>query len=155
MGRKKFFKTNAGRLLTLLVVFAIIVVFASLLFAAGVEFKRRTLFLRIVYMAAAVLWVFFTVRWLCVKYEFAGLWHGLIDEFHGHEEDFVLRLHRQYQELLSKYPMSVAEFESHCWHQNPRPTSPEIMEMALAISEEEWLERESKAKANFEQKKRR
>lgn len=155
MGIKTFFKTNLGRMLLLLAVFAVIIVFASMLFTAGLEFEKRTVFLRAMYMLIAVLWVFFTVRWLCLKYDFAGLWHSLMDEIHGHEEDFVLKLHRQYQDLMSKYPMSVAEFESHCWHQKPRPTSPEIMEMALAISEEEWAEREGKAKAKVEQKMKR
>ena len=104
-------------------------------------------------MAIAVALVVFTVRWLCVKYNFAGLWQGMMNDLYSHQEDFVLRIHRDYQELMSKYPLAIAEYESHCWKQDPRPSTPEIMESALAIKETEWTEREKKARKKMEEKR--
>ena len=125
----------------------------SMLFACGLGFQKRTAFLRAMYMVIAVAWVVFTVRWLCLKFDFAGLWRGMINDVYSHQEDFVLKIHREYQELVSKYPMAIAEYESHCWKQNPRPSTPEIMESALAINEDEWMEREKKARKKMEEKR--
>ena len=77
----------------------------------------------------------------------------MINDVYSHQEDFVLKIHREYQELVSKYPMAIAEYESHCWKQNPRPSTPEIMESALAINEYEWMEREKKARKKMEEKR--
>ena len=153
MNAKSILKSNWVRVALLLIVFAVIVYIASILFACGLGFKKRTAFLRGTYMVVAVAWVVFTVRWLCMKYDFAGLWRGMMNDIYRHQEDFVLRIHREYQELVSKYPLAVAEYESHCWRQNPRPSTPEIMESALAIGEKEWIEREKKAQKKIDEKK--
>ena len=153
MNYKSVLKSNWGRVVLLLLVFAVIVFIASMLFACGLGFKKRTLFLRGTYMAIAVAWVAFTVRWLCLKYDFAGLWRGMMNDHYNHKEDFVLKVRREYQELVSKYPLAVAEYESHCWRQNPRPSTPEIMESALAINDYEWIEREKKARKKMDEKR--
>ena len=148
-------RKNWVRILLLLFVFFVIIFMASILFDCGLAFRKRTIFFRLSYMLIAVLWVFFTVRWLCVRYDFAGLWRGMMNDIYNHQEDFVLRIHRDYQELVSKYPLAIAEYESHCWRQNPRPTYPEIMESALAISELEWIEREKNARKKVSEKGRK
>ena len=153
MNVKSLFKSNLGKVLVLLLVFAAIVFIASILFACGLGFQKRTIFLRVTYMLIAVAWVVFTVRWLCLKYDFAGLWHALMNDHYRHQEDFMLKIHRDYQELVSKYPLSIAEYESHCWKQNPRPSTPEIMESALAISELDWIEREKNARNKMNEKR--
>ena len=153
MNVKSLFKSNLGKVLVFLLVFAAIVFIASILFACGLGFQKRTIFLRVTYMLIAVSWVVFTVRWLCLKYDFAGLWHGLMNDHYRHQEDFMLKIHRDYQELVSKYPLSIAEYESHCWKQNPRPSTPEIMESALAISELDWIEREKNARNKMNEKR--
>ena len=148
-------KSYWGRLLLLMLAFVVVIFFASMLFACGLGFQKRTIFLRGTYMVMAVIIVVFTVRWLCLKYDFAGLWRGLMNEFYNHQEDFMLKIHREYQELVNKYPLSVAEYESHCWKQQPRPSTPEIMESALAVSEIEWIEREKTARKKLEEKNHR
>lgn len=148
----KILKSNWFRVVLLLLAFAVVVYIASILFACGLGFKKRTLLLRLVYMVVSVAWVFFTVRWLCLKYDFAGLWRGMVNDLYSHQEDFVLKIHRDYQELVSHYPLAIAEYESHCWKQNPRPSTPEIMESALAISELEWVEREKRAREKMKEK---
>lgn len=153
MNYKTILRKNWAKLLLLLALFAAVEFVASMLFACGLGFQKRTLFLRSLYMLLAVVWVVFTVRWLCLKFDFAGLWRGLMNDVYRHQEDFVVKIHRDYQDLVSKYPLSIAEFESHCWRQNPRPSTPEIMEAALAINELEWIEREKKARAKMEGKK--
>lgn len=153
MNYKSILKSNRSKILLLLLVFAVIVFIASMLFACGLGFQKRTVFLRATYMLIAVAWAVFTVRWLCLKYNFAGLWRGMMNDHYSHQEDFVLKIHRDYQELVSKYPLSIAEYESHCWKQNPRPSTPEIMESALAINELEWIEREKNARKKMEEKK--
>lgn len=153
MSLKSFLKSNTGKVLLLLLFFVIIVFMASVLFACGLGFQKRTIFLRSTYMIVAVAWVVFTVRWLCVRYNFAGLWLGMMNDHYSHQEDFMLKIHRDYQDLVSKYPLAIAEYESHCWRQNPRPSTPEIMESALAISEQEWIEREKNARAKMDAKR--
>lgn len=153
MNLKSIMKRNGGKIALLLLVFVGIVFIGSILFACGLGFQKRTIFLRATYMLVAVAWVVFTVRWLCLKYDFAGLWRGLVSDVYSHQEDFVLKIHKEYQELVSKYPMAIAEYESHCWKQNPRPSTPEIMESALAINEKEWIEREKKARQKIDEKR--
>ena len=152
MDIKTLLKHNWVKVVLLLLVFTFIIILASLLFCSGLGFTKRTWFLRSVYMIIAVLWVFFTVRWLCLKYDFAGLWRGMMADIYGHEEDFLLKTRRDYQDLVSKYPLAIAEYESHCWHQKPRPTQMEIMDSALAVDEYEWIEREKKARQKISEK---
>ena len=153
MNIKSIMKSNWCKLALLLLVFVVVVFVASILFACGLGFQKRTLFLRGTYMVIAVAWVVFTVRWLCLKYDFAGLWRCIVNDVYNHQEDFVLKIHREYQELVSKYPLAIAEYESHCWKQDPRPSTPEIMESALAMSEKEWIEREQRARQKMDAKK--
>ena len=153
MSLKSILSSYKGKLVLLLLVFTVIVFMASILFACGLGFQKRTIFLRATYMAIAVAWVVFTVRWLCLKYNFAGLWHAMMNDHYNHQEDFVRKIHRDYQDLVSKYPLAVAEYESHCWKQNPRPSTPEIMESAMAISEQDWMEREKKARSKIDEKR--
>ena len=153
MNIKSIWKSNWCKVAMLLLLFVAIEFIGSMLFACGLGFQKRTVFLRAMYMVIAVAWVVFTVRWLCLKFDFAGLWRGMINDVYSHQEDFVLKIHREYQELVSKYPMAIAEYESHCWKQNPRPSTPEIMESALSINEYEWMEREKKARKKMEEKR--
>lgn len=153
MNIKSIMKSNWFKLALLLLVFVVVVFVASILFACGLGFQKRTLFLRGTYMVIAVAWVVFTVRWLCFKYDFAGLWRSIVNDVYNHQEDFVLKIHREYQELVSKYPLAIAEYESHCWKQDPRPSTPEIMESALAMNEKEWIEREQRARQKMDAKR--
>lgn len=146
MIRDRIFKSNWSKILALLLLFAIIAFFGGLLFSWGYRFKKRTLLLRGGYMAIAVLWVVLTIWTICKKVHFGVLWRGMMDEIYKRAGRYENSLYQSYQDLNSRYPMAVAEYESHCWHQHPRPTNTEIMESALAISESEWIEREKKAK---------
>jgi len=146
MATNRIFKSNWSKILALLLLFAIIAFFGGLLFSWGYRFKKRTLLLRGAYMAIAVLWVVLTIWTICKKVRFGALWRGMMDEIYKRAGRYENTLYQNYQDLNSRYPMAVAEYESHCWHQHPRPTNTEIMESALAISESEWIEREKKAK---------
>lgn len=146
MNLNRIFKSNWSKILALLLLFAIIAFFGGLLFSWGYRFKKRTLLLRGAYMAIAVLWVVLTIWTICKKVHFGVLWRGMMDEIYKRAGRYENTLYQSYQDLNSRYPMAVAEYESHCWHQHPRPTNTEIMESALAISESEWIEREKKAK---------
>lgn len=155
MNLKTLLKRNWFKVVLLFLAFAIIVYIASILFSCGLGFKKRTAFLRIMFIVVSLLWAFFTVRGLCIRYDFAGLWRGMVDELYGHQEDFLLRIRREYQELMSDYPLAVAEYETHCWRQNPRPSQFEIIESALAISQEEWIEREKHARQSMYEKNKK
>ena len=74
---KSITKSYWGRLLLLMLAFVVVIFFASMLFACGLGFQKRTIFLRATYMVMAVIIVVFTVRWLCLKYDFAGLWRQI------------------------------------------------------------------------------
>lgn len=146
MNWNRYFKSNWSKIVALLLLFAIIAFFGGLLFSWGYRFRKRTLLFRGSYMAIAVLWVVLSIRAICIKVHFGALWRGMMDEIYKRAGHYENSLYQNYQDLNSRYPMAVAEFESHCWHQHPRPTNSEIMEMALKISEIEWSEREKKAR---------
>lgn len=148
----RYLKSNRSKFLVLLFLFAMIVFSGGILFTLGLAFRRRTLLFRMSYMLIAVLWVVLTIRAICVKVNIKAIWQGMISEFYGMQENYERTLSRRYQDLLSRYPMAVAEYESHCWHQDPRPTNSEIMESALAISEQEWVDREVAAKKKIADK---
>jgi len=152
MAKKKFFKSNLFKILLLLLLFAVILYFGSLLFDWGYRFRKRTLFLRITYMSIAVIWSVGTIAGLCHYFRFGKLWRGMMDDFYSHQDDFQRDIYKEYQVLLTKYPIAVAQFESKCWKQDPRPTNVEVMESALKISEAEWEEREKAAKEKMAQK---
>ena len=142
MNWNRYFKSNRSKVLALILLFAVIMFLGGILFTCGLGFRRRTIFLRMSYMIIAVLWVVLSIRAICIKVNFKAIWHGMIDEFYDRQENYERTLNRRYQDLLSRFPMAVAEYESHCWHQHPRPTNSEIMESALAIGEQEWAKRE-------------
>jgi len=147
MNFNRVFKTNTSKIIALLVLFAIIAFFGGLLFSWGYRFQKRTWLLRGSYMAIAVFWVVLSIRAICVKVHFGALWRGMMDDIYNkHARRYENTLTQDYRDLNSRYPMAVAEYESHCWHQHPRPTNTEIMESALTISEEEWIEREKQAR---------
>ena len=146
MNFNRIFKTNTSKIIALLVLFAIIAFFGGLLFSWGYRFQKRTWFLRGSYMAIAVLWVVLSIRGICVKVHFGNLWHGMMNELYDRSRHYENDLIQNYRDLNARYPMAVAEYESHCWHQHPRPTNTEIMESALKISEMEWIEREKAAR---------
>lgn len=69
------------------------------------------------------------------------------------QNEFERDLVKDYQELMRTYPLAIASFESKCWRRDPRPTSPEIMEEALLVTDEEWAEREKVAKERLKKKR--
>ena len=142
MNWNRYFKSNRSKVLALILLFAVIMFLGGILFTCGLGFRRRTIFLRMSYTIIAVLWVVLSIRAICIKVNFKAIWRGMIDEFYDRQESYERTLNRRYQDLLSRFPMAVAEYESHCWHQHPRPTNSEIMESALAIGEQEWAKRE-------------
>ena len=107
------------------------------------------------YMVIAVLWVVLSIRAICIRVNFKAIWRGVIDEFYDSQEGYERSLNMRYQDLLSRFPLAVAEYESHCWHQHPRPTNSEIMESALAMDEQEWSQRESAAEKKMAEKNSR
>lgn len=152
MNWNRFFKSNRSKFIALIILFLVITFLGGILFTCGLGFRARTLFLRMSYMIIAVLWVVLSIRAICIKVNFRAIWRGVIDEFYDRRENYERTLNRNYQDLLSRYPIAVAEYESHCWHQNPRPTNSEIMESALAMSEQEWVEREVAAEKKMAEK---
>lgn len=155
MNWNQYFSSNRTKLLALVILFTLIVFSGSILFTCGLGFRRRTLFLRGAYMVIAVLWVVLSIRAICIKVNFKAIWRGVIDEFYDSQEGYERSLNMRYQDLLSRFPLAVAEYESHCWHQHPRPTNSEIMESALAMDEQEWSQRESAAEKKMAEKNSR
>lgn len=155
MNWNQYFSSNRTKLLALVILFTLIVFSGSILFTCGLGFRRRTLFLRGAYMVIAVLWVVLSIRAICIKVNFRAIWRGVIDEFYDSQEGYERSLNMRYQDLLSRFPLAVAEYESHCWHQHPRPTNSEIMESALAMDEQEWSQRESVAEKKMAEKNSR
>jgi len=155
MNWNQYFSSNRTKLLALVILFTLIVFSGSILFTCGLGFRRRTLFLRGAYMVIAVLWVVLSIRAICIKVNFRAIWRGVIDEFYDSQEGYERSLNMRYQDLLSRFPLAVAEYESHCWHQHPRPTNSEIMESALAMDEQEWSQRESAAEKKMAEKNSR
>lgn len=146
MDFNRYFKTNWQKILALIFLFAVIAFLGGILFTCGLGFRKRTLFLRMSYMIIAVLWVVLSIRAICIKVHFGDIWRGMINEIYDRKDKYAQEMYKRYQDLNSQYPMAVAEYESHCWHQHPRPTNSEIMESALAITDVEWIEREKKAR---------
>lgn len=155
MNWNQYFSSNRTKLLALLILFTLIVFSGSILFTCGLGFRRRTFFLRGAYMVIAVLWVVLSIRAICIRVNFKAIWRGVIDEFYDSQEGYERSLNMRYQDLLSRFPLAVAEYESHCWHQHPRPTNSEIMESALAMDEQEWSQRESAAEKKMAEKNSR
>lgn len=153
MFKNKLFKSNLSKIILFFIVFIIILYFGGLLFSWGYRFRRRTLFLRISYMTIATIWSVGNIWWICVRFRFGEYWRGLMDDIYSRQEKFRTDLRLQYQDLMNRYPLAVAEYETYCWKQRPRPSATEIMENALKISNLEWLDREKKAKEKIELRK--
>lgn len=149
---KSFFKSNLFKVILFLLLFAVLVAIGCWLFYWGWRFRRRTWFLRGTYMAIAVAWAIFSSWWVAARFGFAKYWRGMIADFWSRQESTERDLYKEYQDLMNSYPMAVAAYESSCWKKDPRPTSLEIMEEALSISEEEWAEREKLAREKLAEK---
>ncbi len=144
MTTKPFWKRNVAKVLLFLVVFLVIAFLGGILFTCGLGFRMRTLLFRLFLMGVSVVWVVGCIWWICHRYRFGDIWRGMIDDLYAHQEDFERDLAKEYQALLSEFPMAVAQYEAACWKQRPRPTNVEIMDGALKISRQEWVEREKK-----------
>ena len=151
---KNFLHSNTAKVLMWIFVYLVVLFLGSILFTCGLGFRKRTMFLRMTYMIIAVVWSVSMIIVLAIRYNFSTLWHGMIEDIIDHQEDYERGLRRRYQDLITNYPLSIAEFESHCWHKDPRPSNPEIMEEALALGEEEWSKREAAARHKMEERRR-
>lgn len=153
MKQSKLFKSNLSKIILFILIFLIILAFGGTLFSWGFRFRKRTLFLRISYMTIATIWSVGCIWWICVRYRFGEIWQGLMDDIYSLQDKFKRDLRLQYQDLINHYPLAVAEYETSCWKQRPRPTTTEIIENALKIPNLEWQEREKKAKEKIELRK--
>lgn len=151
MSRKPFLKSNLCRVLTFLFVFLLLISASAVLFIRSLRFYAVPI-LRALYIGISIVWAVASIWWVIVRFDFVKYWRGMVDDFWDSQEDFERELYIKYRELMDTYPIAIAEYESHCWRQSPRPTNPEMMEQALAISVDEWKEREEKAKARLAEK---
>lgn len=152
MNIKRFLHSNRAKVLGLFLLFAFLVFLGGILFTCGLGFRKRPLPLRLFYMGTAVLWVIMSIRWVCIRVKFPKIWAGMKEEFYRQEDTYERDLHKRYTDLQDHYPMALAEYESHCWHQKPRPTPLDIMEQAMAISANDWTQREEQAKHKMAEK---
>lgn len=153
MNSKSFFKTNAAKVLGLFSIFVIIVFIGSILFTCGLSFQKRTWVLRGIYMLIALLWVVLSTRAICIRTKFSTLCMGVLEDYYAHQEDFERDIRKRYQDLVEQFPLAIAEYESHCWKQDPRPSNPEMMEKALAMDSHVWMEKEMAAKQKIANKR--
>lgn len=151
MSRKPFLKSNLCRVLTFFFVFLLLISASAVLFIRSLRFYAVPI-LRALYIGISIVWAVASIWWVIVRFDFVKYWRGMVDDFWDSQEDFERELYIKYRELMDTYPIAIAEYESHCWRQSPRPTNPEMMEQALAISVDEWKEREEKAKARLAEK---
>ena len=153
MNSKSFFKTNTAKVLGLFTIFVVIVFIGSILFTCGLSFQKRTWVLRGIYMLIALLWVVLSTRAICIRTKFCTLCMGVLEDYYAHQEDFERDIRKRYQDLVEQFPLAIAEYESHCWKQNPRPSNPEMMEKALAMDPHVWMEKEMAAKEKIAHKR--
>jgi hypothetical protein len=78
---------------------------------------------------------------------------GVLEDYYAHQEDFERDIRKRYQDLVEQFPLAIAEYESHCWKLNPRPSNPEMMEKALAMDSHVWMEKEMAAKEKIAHKR--
>lgn len=155
MALKQLFKTNLSKIIGLFILFLAIAFLGSILFTCGLGFRKRTLFLRMSYMIISVVWVVACIWGICVKVGFGKIWRGMIDDIYSSHENPQQKLAKQYQVLTNKYPIAIAEYESHRWKERPRPTNYDIMEDALNMSETEWEKKEIEAQNKMSEKHRK
>lgn len=152
MSRTPFLKSNLAKLLMIIAAAIIIIGLGAILFYYGTAFRRRSLGLRMSYMAIAVIWSVGTIWWMLVRFNIRSIWNNFLQDIYNHDNDYERKLFKQFQVLKAQYPTAIAEYENECWKKRPRPTNPEIMEGALAIPEDQWATNEAGAVARIKAK---
>lgn len=87
-----------------------------------------------------------TIRMVINFTNFVDIWARIVGNLRNTQNSYERNLHKKYNALMAQYPYAIYKFESECWKLNPRPSTYEIIEMALKIDETEWAEREKVAK---------
>lgn len=137
-------------------VIAILAVCAAVVAACGyviyltiVGFRATTVPVRLVAGIITLAIAIFTLRTIINFTNFPNIWARIIGNLRNTQNSYERNLHKKYNALLAQYPFAIYKFESDCWKMEPRPTTYEIIEMALKIDEAEWARREDAAKKNL------
>lgn len=101
---------------------------------------NQTLPILIIIGASGPVWALITIWYICFRMDYFKLWKDLKANREHLKRNEILLQNCEYQELRNKYPLSILRHEQHCEH---RKISPErTISLALAVSHEEWAERE-------------
>lgn len=125
---------------------AVIAVCGYVIWLTIVGFRATTapvrIFAGILTLAIGIL----TIRTIINFTNFIDIWARIVGNLRNTQNSYERSLHKKYNALMAQYPYAIYKFESECWKLNPRPSTYEIIEMALKIDETEWAEREKVAK---------
>lgn len=151
--KKKFFPKNLFKVIAVLVVCSLaILVCAIVVFLTIIGFKATLPVVRILVALIVASIAVLTVRTILKKTHFYNLWSGLRDDIYDRKNRYEKDLYNKYNVLMTKYPISVSQFEAKYWRQNPLVTNYQVMEQALKIDEIEWDEMERKARQQMNKK---
>lgn len=119
-----------------------------------VQHMYQALAIRVIIAVAGVVWGIGTVVGLWVWTDYNGMWKTWRKEIRKKKMNQGYESNDEYMKLRDKYPISVKHHELHYRKHHPHMSSKEIISKALAISDEEWAEREEFHRRNHEERKK-
>lgn len=90
-----------------------------------------------------------TIRSIIKFTKLPDIWARIVGNARNTQNSYERNLHKKYNALMAQYPYAIYQFEQECWKLKPRPTTYEIIEMAIKIDDAEWAEREKQSKTNL------
>jgi hypothetical protein len=141
MSKQPFFKRTPVKIALLTLLFGIIIVI-GLIPLTIVLVMDQTLFIRILIAASGIIWAILTVNFISFKTEYWKMWRQWRHERRHARMKHGFERYPEYMALRQKYPMAIRRFEQHNRHRKHPLKEKEMVQQALAVSEEEWAKRE-------------
>ncbi len=141
MHKQPFFKRTPVKIALLTLLFGIIIVI-GLIPLTIVLVMDQTLFIRILIAASGIIWAILTVNFISFKTEYWKMWRQWRHERRHARMKHGFERYPEYMALRQKYPMAIRRFEQHNRHRKHPLKEKEMVQQALAVSEEEWAKRE-------------
>lgn len=114
-----------------------------------IGFRATTVPVRIATGTIALIIGILTIRMILNRTNFLNIWARIVGNARNTQNSYERNLHKKYNALMAQYPYAIYQFEQECWKLKPRPTTYEIIEMAIKIDDAEWAEREKQSKTNL------
>lgn len=110
----------------------------------------QTPLIRIIIGASGPVWAIISVWYIASQKKYMKNWHAMGRRKKHKHQKLDTQFYPEYLELKEKYPLAIRRHEQHCRHH--QIDVDQMVEIAMAVSEAEWQEREAFRRASHDER---